>query len=100
MKFLFRFAAQVLKINTEPILSKKSMAKQKEVYPHVYDSQSVTKSKAGIFTGGKVLLPENVERIDNKMYEEVVIPVNPKAPEDVGKVLIPIENLDEVRYLF
>lgn len=78
------------------MLVKKSMAKQKIVYPNVYVSQNEAKTKAGIFTGGKVLLPDNVERIDNKMFEEVIIPVNPKAPEEVGKVLFPIKNMDQV----
>lgn len=81
------------------MLVKKSMAKQKIVYPNVYDSQNEAKTKAGIFTGGKVLLPDNVERIDNKMFEEVIIPVNPKAPEEVGKVLFRIKNMDQVIFL-
>jgi activating signal cointegrator complex subunit 3 len=48
----------------------------------------------------KVLLPENVERIDNKQYEEVTIPVSEPAPLSVGNKLIAVTSLDEVSNWF
>lgn len=42
-------------------------------------------------------LPEGVTRKDNKMYEEVSIPVSEPAPLNVGSKLVSIASLDEVR---
>ena len=50
----------------------------------------------GYISGMKMLLPENVERKDNKQFEEVTIPVSSQAPLSVGNNLIPISSLDNV----
>lgn len=65
-------------------------------YPHVYDSYANARAHIGFLAGGKVMLPENAERIDNRMYEEVKIPANDPPPLDVGNIRIKISQLDEI----
>ena len=52
---------------------------------------------AGFIAGVKMMLSPDVKRTDNKMCEEVDIPVSEAAPLSVGKKLVPISSLDEVR---
>lgn len=42
------------------------------------------------------MLPEGVQRHDNHMYEEVVIPINESAPLNVGNERVAIAELDNV----
>ena len=42
------------------------------------------------------MLPENHKRTDNRMYEEVEIPVSRNPPPPVGEKKIRIETLDKV----
>nr|CAD7572321.1 unnamed protein product [Timema californicum] len=81
-----------------PIFAKKPTArlKEKEVYPHVYDSQRQAQQMSGFISGTKMMLPENVERRDTKQYEEVNIPVSEQAPVNVGNKLVSISSLDEI----
>ncbi|XP_055550848.1 activating signal cointegrator 1 complex subunit 3 [Wyeomyia smithii] len=65
-------------------------------YPNVYDSFSEAKSHVGFIAGGKLLLPDNVERNDNKMYEEVKIPATEPPPLSIGNNRIQIDSLDEI----
>lgn len=65
-------------------------------YPHVYDSFATAKAHIGFLAGGKVLLPERAERIDNRMYEEVKIPANDPPPLDVGNIKVQVSALDEI----
>ncbi|XP_071445378.1 activating signal cointegrator 1 complex subunit 3 [Hetaerina americana] len=67
-----------------------------DVYPHVYDSMSKAKLSSGYIAGAKLVLPENMERSDNKVYEEVTIPVSDAAPVDVGNKRVAISTLDEI----
>nr|CAD7458407.1 unnamed protein product [Timema tahoe] len=85
-----------------PIFAKKQTArlKEKEVYPHVYDSQRQAQQMSGFISGTKMMLPANVERRDTKQYEEVNIPVSEQAPVNVGNKLVSISSLDEVQRCF
>lgn len=65
-------------------------------YPHVYDSFAAAKAHIGFLAGGKVLLPERAERLDNRMYEEVKIPANDPPPLDVGNIKVQVSQLDEI----
>ncbi|XP_063225665.1 activating signal cointegrator 1 complex subunit 3 [Bacillus rossius redtenbacheri] len=78
--------------------SKKKMpkAKEKEVYPNVYDSQSQAQNTSGFVSGKKMMLPANVDRKDSRLCEEVHIPVSEPAPLEVGNKRVPISALDEV----
>lgn len=43
-----------------------------------------------------MMLPENIQRHNNNVYEEVIIPLSEPAPIEIGKNLISISTLDEV----
>lgn len=43
-----------------------------------------------------MMLPENVKRVDTKVYEEVNIPMAETAPVSVGSNLVPVSSLDDV----
>lgn len=42
-----------------------------------------------------MMLPENIQRQNNNLYEEVTIPLSEPAPIEIGKNLISISTLDE-----
>lgn len=65
-------------------------------YPFVFDSEREAKSHVGFIAGGKLLLPDTVERSDNKMYEEVKIPASTTASLTVGENRVNISSLDEI----
>lgn len=54
---------------------------------------------AGFICGVKMVLPEDVVKKDTKQYEEVTIPASEPPPTTVGKNLVPIETLDDVRII-
>lgn len=87
----------------EPIFKDKAKAEMRAMlppprikYPYVFDSEKEAKSHVGFISGGKLMLPDNVKRIDNKMYEEVQIPVNESAELGVGNNRVSISSLDEI----
>ena len=43
-----------------------------------------------------MVLPENIERQNTKVYEEVNIPPSDPAPTHVGKDRVRIDQLDDV----
>lgn len=59
-------------------------------YPNVFDSNKEAKSHVGFISGNKLMLPENVVRKDNKMYEEVVIPAPDPPVLSVGNTRIQV----------
>ncbi|XP_052868650.1 activating signal cointegrator 1 complex subunit 3 [Anopheles cruzii] len=65
-------------------------------YPNVYDSYSEARNHVGFIAGNKLLLPDNVERTDNKLYEEVRIPATDPPPLSIGAERIQIASLDEI----
>lgn len=44
------------------------------------------------------MLPIGAQKSATKLYEQVIIPPADQAPVGVGKNLIPISQLDEVRW--
>lgn len=86
----------------EPIFKDKAKAEMRAMlqprvkYPYVFDSEKEAKSHVGFISGGKLMLPDNVKRIDNRMYEEVQIPVNETAVLGVGTNRVSISSLDEI----
>ncbi|GAB0096726.1 activating signal cointegrator 1 complex subunit 3 [Sergentomyia squamirostris] len=65
-------------------------------YPNVHDSQLEAKSHIGFASGGKLMLPDNVERKDTKMFEEVKIPACDPPPLAVGNNRVKVGELDEI----
>ncbi|CAH1400990.1 unnamed protein product [Nezara viridula] len=80
--------------NTWATQEKKKPSEPKDAYPHVYDSMKTAQSQTGYISGSRIMLPEDVKRVDNKQYEEVDIPVSSPGPLSVGNTLIPISSLD------
>ncbi|XP_060705593.1 activating signal cointegrator 1 complex subunit 3 isoform X3 [Hemiscyllium ocellatum] len=68
-------------------------------YPHVYDSKSEAKQSPAFIAGAKIYLSEDVERENNKVYEQVVIPATQSMPIGIQEKLIDIKNLDEIGQL-
>lgn len=66
-------------------------------YPFVFDEQISARSHVGFIAGSKLTLPENVQRIENRMYDEVKLPSN-DLPTDlkVGDQRVRIDQLDEI----
>lgn len=65
-------------------------------YPYVFDSQAEAKAHVGYVSGGKLVLSDNVNRSDNKMYEEVQIPAGNAPNLEVGNNRVNISTLDEI----
>ncbi|KAL7747290.1 putative steryl acetyl hydrolase mug81 [Sorochytrium milnesiophthora] len=68
-----------------------------EEYPHIYrsgGSSTVGGSMLSLF-GSRYTMPAGTERIDEKDYEEFVIPVNRPAPPRVGEQQITVDMLDD-----
>lgn len=65
-------------------------------YPNVFDSYSEAKAHVGFIAGGKLMLPDNVERNDTKVYEEVKIPATDPPPLSIGNNRIQVSSLDEI----
>lgn len=66
-------------------------------YPFVFDEQIEARTHVGFIAGSKLMLPDNVQRVENRIYEEIKIPAN-EAPTTlgVGDDRVKISELDEV----
>lgn len=66
-------------------------------YPFVFDEQIEARTHVGFIAGSKLVLPDNVQRVETKMYDEIKIPAN-EAPVNlgVGDERVKISDLDEV----
>uniref|UniRef100_A0A182NQQ9 Activating signal cointegrator 1 complex subunit 3 n=1 Tax=Anopheles dirus TaxID=7168 RepID=A0A182NQQ9_9DIPT len=65
-------------------------------YPNVYDSYSEARNHVGFIAGTKLVLPQNVERTDTKLCEEVRIPATDPPPLSIGSNRIKVSSLDEI----
>lgn len=67
-------------------------------YPYVFDSEADAKSHVGFIAGSKLMLPETVQRSDNKMYEEVKIPAQAAALSlpGISDVRVNVTTLDDI----
>ncbi|MCJ8728529.1 hypothetical protein PDJAM_G00005490 [Pangasius djambal] len=68
-------------------------------YPHVYDAYAEAKKTSAFIGGSKMLLPESIERENNKMFEQVEIPPNEPMPIGFQEKPVYIAELDEIGQL-
>ncbi|KAL4657484.1 activating signal cointegrator 1 complex subunit 3 [Arapaima gigas] len=68
-------------------------------YPHVYDAYAEATKLPAFVGGAKLLLPEGIKRVNNKMFEEVIIPPNEPMPIGFEEKPVYIEQLDEIGQL-
>lgn len=83
-----------------PILSRqRDVDLEKIRYPHVYDSQAEAMKTSAFIAGAKMILPEGIQRENNKMYEEVKIPHSEPMPVGFEEKPVYIQDLDEIGQL-
>ncbi|KMQ96180.1 activating signal cointegrator 1 complex subunit 3 [Lasius niger] len=82
-----------------PLFPKKNTLKRgtQEHYPFVFDSKA--NAKANFVSGQKLLLAEDVKRVDNELCEEVRIPAPEKEHINVNINTVLISSLDEIGQL-
>uniref|UniRef100_A0AAR2JKC4 Activating signal cointegrator 1 complex subunit 3 n=1 Tax=Pygocentrus nattereri TaxID=42514 RepID=A0AAR2JKC4_PYGNA len=68
-------------------------------YPHVYDSCAEATKTSAFIGGAKMLLPEGIQRENNKMFEQVEIPPNEPMPIGFQEKPVYISDLDEIGQL-
>ncbi|KAM9488100.1 activating signal cointegrator 1 complex subunit 3 [Clarias gariepinus] len=68
-------------------------------YPHVYDAYAEATKTSAFIGGSKMLLPENIQRENNKMFEQVEIPPNEPMPIGFQEKPVYITELDEIGQL-
>ncbi|XP_059501244.1 activating signal cointegrator 1 complex subunit 3 [Stegostoma tigrinum] len=83
---------------TAPILTRQPDYERIQ-YPHVYDSKIEVKQSPAFIAGAKIFLSEDVERENNKVYEQVVIPATQPMPIGIQEKPVDIKNLDEIGQL-
>ncbi|KAM4695371.1 activating signal cointegrator 1 complex subunit 3 [Discoglossus pictus] len=79
-----------------PVLGKEINYWERVRYPHVYDSHAEAMKTSAFIGGAKLLLPEGIQRENNKMYEEVKIPVVEQMPIGIEEKPVYIKDLDEI----
>ncbi|GFS12384.1 activating signal cointegrator 1 complex subunit 3-like, partial [Elysia marginata] len=67
-----------------------------EKYPFVFDMQAEARQSSAYISGTKLVLPDTINRKDEKLYEEINIPPTGTAPANVGKDRVLISSLDEI----
>ncbi|XP_039603796.1 activating signal cointegrator 1 complex subunit 3 [Polypterus senegalus] len=88
----------LLTARISPILSRQREYERIH-YPHVYDSYAEAMKTSAFIGGSKVLLPEGIQRENNKMYEEVRIPSNTPMPAGFEEKTVYVSELDEIGQL-
>ncbi|XP_030051047.1 activating signal cointegrator 1 complex subunit 3 [Microcaecilia unicolor] len=89
----------LLNARTAPILGKERDYWEKIHYPHVYDSHAEAMKTSAFIGGSKLLLPEGIERENNKMFEEVKIPATESKPIGFEEKPVYINEMDEIGQL-
>uniref|UniRef100_A0A452IL56 Activating signal cointegrator 1 complex subunit 3 n=1 Tax=Gopherus agassizii TaxID=38772 RepID=A0A452IL56_9SAUR len=90
----------LLNARSVPVLGRqREMDFEKIHYPHVYDSQAEAMRTSAFIGGAKMLLPEAIQRENNKMYEEVKIPHSEPMPIGIEEKIVYIKDLDEIGQL-
>ncbi|MEE6475929.1 hypothetical protein FKM82_010901 [Ascaphus truei] len=82
-----------------PVLGKERDCWEKIQYPNVYDFHAEAMKTSAFIGGAKLLLPEGIQRENNKMYEEVKIPATEPMPIGFEEKPIHIKDLDEIGQL-
>ncbi|KAK1135499.1 hypothetical protein K0M31_000088 [Melipona bicolor] len=68
----------------------------REKFPFVFDSNMSSRTTAGYVSKQKIMLPQNAERKDTEMFEEVSIPIPESQPIDVKYKSVMIDSLDDI----
>ncbi|XP_053566552.1 activating signal cointegrator 1 complex subunit 3 [Bombina bombina] len=89
----------LLNARTNPILGKDRDYGERVRYPHVYDSHAEAMKSSAFVGGAKLLLPEGIQRENNKVYEEVKIPVTEPMPIGFEEKPVFVKDLDEIGQL-
>ncbi|EDW14615.1 activating signal cointegrator 1 complex subunit 3 [Drosophila mojavensis] len=95
-KLLEAAQREPLLLNTKAVKAEQSIYTAPINYPYVFDSQREAKQHAGFIGGGRIALPDNAQRIDNKQWEEVKIPASEPPPLTVGNRRVQISELDDI----
>ncbi|XP_019946883.1 activating signal cointegrator 1 complex subunit 3 [Paralichthys olivaceus] len=88
----------LLTARREPVLSRERVYERIK-YPNVYDIYSEATNMPAFVGGARILLPEGINRENNKMYEEVDIPPNEAMPIGFEDKPVYISELDEIGQL-
>uniref|UniRef100_A0AAY4D056 Activating signal cointegrator 1 complex subunit 3 n=1 Tax=Denticeps clupeoides TaxID=299321 RepID=A0AAY4D056_9TELE len=103
----FHFEPKEMRLQREQALltSKRSpvLGRKREYericYPHVYDAYSEATKTSAFVGGAKMLLPEDIHRDNNKIFEEVEIPPNKPMAIGLEEKPVYISELDEIGQL-
>ncbi|CAH2252491.1 activating signal cointegrator 1 complex subunit 3 isoform X1 [Pelobates cultripes] len=82
-----------------PVLGRERDCWERIQYPNVYDSYAEAMKTSAFVGGAKLLLPEGIQRENNKMYEEVRIPPTEPMPIGFEEKPIFVKDLDEIGQL-
>ncbi|XP_069462625.1 activating signal cointegrator 1 complex subunit 3 [Ambystoma mexicanum] len=82
-----------------PVLGRERDYREKIHYPNVYDSHAEAMKSSAFVGGAKLLLPEGIERENNKMYELVQIPATDPMPIGIEEKPIFVKDMDEIGQL-
>lgn len=92
--------AQLREAKSTPLLPRSTnVLPQFTRYPNVYDIYAETQMSAAFISGRKMVLPENHQRTDNFIFEEISIPIKKSdvsSLKGIKKDLIPISSLDKI----
>ncbi|XP_032669372.1 activating signal cointegrator 1 complex subunit 3 isoform X2 [Odontomachus brunneus] len=77
-----------------PLFPKKIVERSPQSYPFVFDSKA--NKHASIVSGQKLMLAENVKRVNTDIFEEVHIPIPEKEPINVNVDIVSISSLDKI----
>ncbi|XP_006865917.1 PREDICTED: activating signal cointegrator 1 complex subunit 3-like [Chrysochloris asiatica] len=90
----------LLNARSFPVLNRqREMGAERIRYPHVYDSQAEAMKTSAFIAGAKMILPEGIQRDNNKIYEEVKIPHSQPMPVGFEEKPVYIQDLDEIGQL-
>ncbi|KAI4494071.1 hypothetical protein M0802_009225 [Mischocyttarus mexicanus] len=81
-----------------PIFPKRNSVPERyrEKFPFVFDSKATTENCAGLISGHKVMLPENVKINNTNLWEEVHIPIPDLQDINIPNEPVMISSLDEI----
>ncbi|XP_015183023.1 PREDICTED: activating signal cointegrator 1 complex subunit 3 isoform X2 [Polistes dominula] len=89
---------EALKAMCTPLFPKRNLVPEryKEKFPFVFDSKATTENCAGLISGHKVMLPENVKINNTNLWEEVHIPIPDLQDINVPNEPVMVSSLDEI----
>jgi len=64
--------------------------------PYVFDSANAARQSSSFITGSKMLLPADIKRLNNNVYEEINIPANERPPHNFKFNTVLIDSLDNI----